>query len=109
MGTAWTIVEIAGKPVGQADTDHPRIVLAFDAIRRTFSGTSGCNDPAGRFVKNGSPLTRSSDTSAHICHVDEGTERAMRSVIQEMRGYRASSTTLELLDEKGECLAKLER
>jgi len=107
LGTAWTIVEIDGKPVGQMDTDHRRIVLAFDANRRRFSGVSGCNDSAGRFAKNGAPLTRTSDKSSPVCHVDEQTDRAMRSVIQEMRGYRVSNATLELLDEKGGCLAKL--
>jgi hypothetical protein len=70
---------------------------------------SGCSDPAGRFAKNGAPLATTADQSSQICHVDEQTDRAMRSVIQNMRGYRVSSTTLELLDEKGGCLAKLER
>jgi heat shock protein HslJ len=109
LGTAWTIVEINGKPVDPVDKDRQKIVLAFDANRRTFSSTSGCNDLAGRFAKNGAPLAPASDKSSPTCHVDEQTDRAMRSVIQVMRGYRIQNTTLELLDEKGVCLAKLER
>jgi heat shock protein HslJ len=108
-GAAWTIVEINGKPMDAADKDHRKIVLAFDATRGTFSGTSGCNDLAGRFAKNGAPLTPASDQPPQLCRVDEQTERGMRSAIQNARGYRVSSTTLELLDAKGECLAKLER
>jgi hypothetical protein len=91
------------------DKDHRAVVLAFDDIRQTYSGVSGCSDLAGRFVKNGAKLTPTSDTSSQICRVDEGTQRAMRSVMQDTRGYRVSGTTLELLDAKGRCLARLER
>jgi len=108
-GTAWTVVEINGKPVGPADKDHRQIVLAFDDIRQTYSGTSGCTDLAGRFAKNGAPLTPSSDQASQICRVDEATQRAMRAVMQDTRGYRVSGTTLELLDAKGGSLARLER
>jgi heat shock protein HslJ len=109
MGTAWTIVEIDGTPVDPANKDARQIVLAFDANRRTFSATSGCTDSAGRFVKNGAAFGPSSDKSSAVCHADEQTERAMRVVIKEMRGYRALNTTLELLDARGVLLAKLQR
>jgi hypothetical protein len=84
-------------------------VLAFDDSRRTYSGKSGCTDPAGRFAKNGTPLTPTSDKSAQLCQVDEQIDRAMRSALQGTRGHRVTSTTLELLDAKGVLLAKLER
>ncbi len=111
MGTAWTIVEIDGKAAGPEDKDLRRIVLQFDANRQKFSGTTGCNDGAGRFARNGARLSAASDPSAQVCRVDEQTERAMRLVLQEMRGYRMSNTntTLELLDAKGDLLAKLVR
>jgi hypothetical protein len=107
---AWTIVEINGKPADPADRDQRQIMLDFDASRRKFSGTSGCTDALGRFARNGAPLAPAAGKAAPICHVDDATERAMRSVIQDMRGYRVvSGTTLELLDDKGACLAKLAR
>jgi heat shock protein HslJ len=102
-------MEIHGKPVGPADEDHRKMVLEFDANRATFYGTSGCSDAAGRFAKNGARLAVTSDKSSPVCRVDEQTDRAMQSVIQEMRGYRIKNSTLELLDAKGGSLAKLER
>ena len=75
----------------------------------TYSGTSGCADVAGRFAKNGAPLTPTSDKSSPTCRVDEQTVRAMRDALQDTRGYRITSTTLELLNAKGQCVAKLER
>ena len=100
------MTEIGGKPVAAGDSDQRKIVLAFDAPRGTYSGTSGCTDPAGRFAKNGA--SPASDKS-HTCRVDEQTVRAMRSALQDTRGYRITSTTLELLNAKGEIVAKLER
>jgi hypothetical protein len=100
------MVEIGGKQVGAGDSDQRKIVLAFDAPRGTYSGTSGCIDPSGRFAKNGaSPTSDKSQT----CRVDEQTVRAMRNALQDARGYRITSTTLELLNAKGEIVAKLER
>ena len=103
------MVEIDGKPLRPVDTDHGRIVLAFDAARGNFSGTSGCNDLKGRFDTTGYPLTLMSDKSLQLCRGDEETQRAMKSVLRDTRAYRVSSTTLELLDAKGERLAKFER
>ena len=54
-------------------------------------------------------LMLKSDKPLQICRVDQRTERAVRSVIDDTRGYRISGNTLELLDQKGKRLAKLER
>jgi len=105
-GTVWTMVEIGGQPVSQLESDRRKVVLDFDAPRGTYKGTSGCTDPAGRFFKNGaSPTSDKSQT----CRVDEQTARAMRNALQDARGYRVTPTTLELLNAKGEVVAKLER
>lgn len=103
------MTEIKSKAVRPANKDHRRIVLAFDTDRGTFSGTSGCNDLAGRFATTTGTLTLKSDKSLRICRVDQRTERAVRSVMNDTRGYRVSGATLELLDEKGQRIAKLER
>jgi heat shock protein HslJ len=103
------VTEIKNKPVRPASKTHRKIVLAFDADFGTFSGTSGCNDLAGRFTTSDATLTLKSDKSLQICRVDQRTERSVRSVINDTRGYRLSGTTLELLDDKGKRIAKLER
>ena len=103
------MVEINGKPVRPADTDHRQIVLAFDADRGTYSGMSGCNELSGWFETTDAPLTFRSKKLWPICGADEQTERAVRTVFNETRAYRVTSTTLELLNAKGERLARLER
>ena len=103
------MVEIQGKPVIAGEKDHRKMMLAYDVHRDMYSGSSGCSDLSGRFAKNGAKLAVTPDNSVQVCRVDAQTDRAMQSVIQATRGYRISNGTLELLDEKGRSLAKLER
>ena len=91
-----------------ASKTHRKIVLSFDDEHGTFAGTSGCNDLAGRFDAANGKLTLKSDRSLRICRVDQVTERAVRGIINDTRGYRISGTTLDLLNEKGERIAKLQ-
>ena len=101
-------MDIKGKPVRPASKTHRKIVLSFDDEHGTFSGTSGCNDLSGRFQAGAGKLTLKSDQSLRICRVDQVTERAVRGIINDTRGYRISGTSLELLNEKGQRIAKLE-
>ena len=107
-GAEWTMTEINNKPVRPASKTHRKITLAFNDEHGTFSGTSGCNDLEGRFESVGGKLTLKSDRSLRICRVDQKTERAVRGVINDTRGYRISGTTLDLLNEKGQRIARLE-
>lgn len=102
------MTEINSKPVRPASKTHRNIVLVFDEARSAFSGTSGCNDLAGRFQTAGGKLTLKSDKSLRICRVDQKTERAVRSVINDTRAYRISGTTLDLLNERGQRIARFE-
>jgi heat shock protein HslJ len=108
-GAEWTMAEIDGKPVRPASKTHRKIVLTFDDEHGTFSGTTGCNDLAGRFEGGSGKLLLKSDRSLQICRVDQKTERAVRGVINDTRGYRISGATLELLDDKGRRIASLNR
>ena len=107
-GAAWTMTEIDNKPVRPASKTHRKISLVFDDEHGTFSGTSGCNDLAGRFETGGGKLTLKSDRSLRICRVDQKTERAVRGVINDTRAYRISGTTLDLLNDRGQRLARFE-
>lgn len=107
-GAEWTMTEINTKPVRPASKTHRRIFLVFDEGHGTFSGTSGCNDLAGRFETTGGKLTLKSDRSLRICRVDQKTERAVRGVINDTRAYRISGTTLDLLNDRGQRIARLE-
>jgi uncharacterized lipoprotein YbaY/heat shock protein HslJ len=106
-GAEWAMTEINNKPVRPASKTHRQIVLAFDESSGTFSGTSGCNELEGRFQVTGSKLTLKSDRSLRICRVDQKTERAVRSVINDTRAYRISGTTLDLLNDRGQRIARL--
>lgn len=101
-------MEIKSKPVRPASKTHRKIVLSFDDEHGTFSGTSGCNDLAGRFDADGGKLTLKSNQSLRICRVDQVTERAVRGVINDTRGYRISGVMLDLLNAKGERIARLQ-
>ena len=102
------MTEIDSKPVRPASKTHRKISLVFDEGRGTFSGTSGCNDLSGRFETGGGKLALKSDNSLRICRVDQKTERAVRGVINDTRAYRISGTTLDLLNERGQRIARLE-
>ena len=108
-GGEWTLTEIEAKTVRPADKTHRKIVLTFDPATGRFSGTSGCNNLAGRFTVVEQTLTFKSDKSLQICRVDQRTERGVRGVIEDTRSYRMAGNTLVLLDDKGKLLAKLER
>jgi len=102
------MTEINSKPVRPVSKTHRKISLVFDEGRGTFSGTSGCNDLAGRFQAGGGKLTLKSDSPVRICRVDQKTERAVRGVINDTRAYRISGTTLDLLNDRGQRIARLE-
>lgn len=100
------MVEIDTKPVRPASKTHRKIVFSFNDTHGTFSGTSGCNDLAGTFQAAGGKLTLKSDRSLRICRVDQKTERALRGVISDTRAYRIVGTTLDLLNAKGQRIAR---
>ena len=102
------MTEINNKAVRPASTTHRKITLAFNDEHGTFSGTSGCNDLSGRFETAGGKLTLKSDRSLRICRVDQKTERAVRGVINDTRAYRLSGTTLDLLNDRGQRIARFE-
>ena len=102
------MTEIKNNPVRPASKTHRNIVLAFDDAVGTFSGRSGCNNLSGRFQAAGGTLTLKPDQSLRICRIDQKTERALRGVINETRGYRISGTTLDLLNERGQRIARLQ-
>jgi uncharacterized lipoprotein YbaY/heat shock protein HslJ len=107
-GAEWTMTEIDNKPVRATSKTHRKISLIFDEGHGTFSGTSGCNDLAGRFETGSGRLTLKSDRSLRICRVDQKTERAVRGVINDTRAYRLSGTTLDLLNDRGQRIARFE-
>ena len=91
------------------DKTHRQIAFAFDAEYGTFAGTSGCNELDGYFQADAAKMTLKSAKPLRICRVDQRTERALRGVINDTRGYRILGKALELLDEKGQRIAKFER
>jgi uncharacterized lipoprotein YbaY/heat shock protein HslJ len=107
-GVEWTMTEVNNKAVRPASKTHRTIFLVFDEEHGRFSGTSGCNALAGRFDAGGGKLTLKFDKPLQICRVDQKTERAVRGVVNDTRAYRISGTTLELLNDRGQRIAKLE-
>ena len=104
----WKLTEIEDKPVRPASKTQRDIVLRFDADGRTLSGVSGCNQLDGNFEAGWRTLTIKPSRSLRVCLADQGTERAVSRTIKSTRAYRITGTTLDLFDEQGTRIARLE-
>jgi len=104
----WKLTEIESKPVRPASKTQRDIVLKFDADGRTLSGVTGCNQIDGSFDAAWRTLTIKPSRSLRVCLADQGTERAVSRTIKSTRTYRITGTTLDLFDEQGTRIARLE-
>ena len=104
----WTLTELAGKPVRPASKTHRAIVIAFDESTRKFSGATGCNALEGEFQASWRTLMLTTTAPLPVCRIDQGTERAVSRTLKATRAYRVIGTTLDLFDEKGTRIARLE-
>jgi heat shock protein HslJ len=107
-GTEWQAMELENKYVRPVSKTQRRIVLTFDEDGGTFSGASGCNDLDGAIEAGWRTLTIKPRKSLRVCLADQGTERALSRTIRATRAYRVTGTILDLFDEQGARIARLE-
>jgi len=107
-GTEWQVMELENKYVRPVSKTQRRILLTFDEDRQTFSGASGCNDLDGTIAADWRTLTITPRKSLRVCLADAGTERALSRAIKATRAYRVTGTILDLFDEQGARIARLE-
>jgi len=106
--TTWKLVALRGKPVVGADRQRePHLILQPEQHRVTGSG--GCNRIAGGYTLAGDRLTfgRTAGTLM-ACADGMEQERAFLDALGTVARWRVAGQRLELLDSRGEVLARFE-
>lgn len=108
VGTAWSLVELDGKPAGFGANGKPAtLVLNADDLRA--SGYAGCNQFSGTYTLAGSALTFGPLAMTRMyCQQGQALEDAYAKALAATTGQRVSDGKLELLA-GGRVVARLRR
>lgn len=83
--------------------------LRFDSAESRVAGFAGCNQLAGSFELGGRELTISNlATTRKYCRETMELERKFLEALKQTREARVTGDVLELLDEAGAVLARLQ-
>lgn len=105
--TRWRPIRIGDRPVIVSDgRQEPWIELDPRSMRVTGSG--GCNRITGRYESGDGGLRFGPLISTKMACVSMETETAFLRALGETRSYRVRGRTLDLLDDRGRLLARLE-
>ena len=106
-GTQWKLIQLRGRKVSGGDRRHPYLVLQSPLGK--VQGYGGCNHFKGGFRKEGSTIRFLAIGATRMqCQTGYELESVFLKALDETRGWRISGSLLELLDEKGELLARFE-
>lgn len=107
VGRVWTLESIEGFTSFPSDVATPTIRFAPDGL---LSGNTGCNGGGAAYRIEGDNLLviEPMTMTKRACANPEGNrlERAYVAAVQNAHSFRVTSTTLELLNESGEVLAR---
>lgn len=109
VGTYWKITEMQGEAVEPVENHRePRIIFRVDEPR--YSATVGCNMVNGAFEVEGDELRlMPGPTTLMACPPPlDALERTLMETIGVTRGWKITQQTLELFDETGRRVARLE-
>ncbi|MBM3479018.1 MAG: META domain-containing protein [Alphaproteobacteria bacterium] len=107
-GTRWRLVALGEAPVVVADAARaPHLVFAAEGGR--ISGSDGCNRVLGAYALDGARLSVSGLAATRMACTD-GMEQAaaFARALGATAGHRIAGDRLELLDESGRVVARLE-
>ena len=109
LDTVWRVFEIGGSPVPRLP-DNRAPTLFLDSETDMASGFTGCNRMTGGYVLAGEALDFGMlATTRMACEMAGAeTEMAYEQTLAEVARWRRRDGKLELLDEKGEVLMRLE-
>jgi len=103
----WRPIEIGDQPVTVSDGQRePWIVL--DPREKRITGSGGCNRISGSYETSAGKLRFSQVVSTMMACPSMATETAFLRALEATRRYRASGRTLELMDQAGKVLVRLE-
>lgn len=107
VGREWTLESINGFATLPADVATPTIRFAPDGL---LSGNTGCNGAGAAYRIEGDSrlVLEPMSMTKRACVNPEGNrlERAYVAAVQNARSFRVTGTTLELLSESGNVLAR---
>ena len=107
-GTRWVPTRIAGQHV-EVGAGGREAALVLRPEGHLLTGFSGCNQLVGRYEVEGSSLRFSGVAkTGKACLQGMDVEAAFTSALERTRSYRLYSQHLELLDEEGEVVVRLE-
>lgn len=108
VGTEWRVIEVDGtKPAYEDWRQRPRLRLDEDG---SYSGSTGCNSIAGRYVLDANGLTfqPSAGTLAACTPPLAEAERRFLDALAAVREAHIAGTTLDLVDQSGRRQLRLE-
>jgi copper homeostasis protein (lipoprotein) len=111
--THWLLTRLAGKAIPPAADARRELSLTFQLPEGdapgAFSASTGCNRLIGTYVTDNATMTLTPGGTLMACKDDAAIEAAIVAALKATRHYRVAGRTLELLDAKGERLARFVR
>jgi heat shock protein HslJ len=101
-GTAWSLVEIGGRPA-RATSNAGTPTLRLDGAQRA-TGDTGCNSFAGPYELSGGSLRFGALVSTRRACIDEGLNRqesAYLRALEDTRSWRIAGASLVLSGDAG--------
>lgn len=106
-GTYWKLAQINQAAVkGSGDLREPH--LLFSATEERLSGHGGCNGIGGGFEANGNNLRFKNMVGTMMACENMTQESAFLQALQTVQRYRITGDQLELLNEAGAAVARLQ-
>jgi copper homeostasis protein (lipoprotein) len=106
-GTAWALTHLGGKPIDLKTAGKPP-TLRLETTQN-YSGFGGCNQFKGTYSTKESSLTFGPAVMTRMwCPALQSIETPFSAALDQTRSWRITEKSLELLDGKGEVVAKFE-
>jgi putative lipoprotein len=106
--TNWRLIELGNAPV-LIDARHPEANITLQSGNRRVTGSTGCNRLSGSYSVNGSRLSFGTIASTKMaCISGMEIEQPFLNALGRVRSWRISGQTLELLDDRGNSLARFD-
>lgn len=104
--TRWKLVELGGRKV-EVLPDAPEPHLLLKAEKNAVSGSGGCNNLAGSYTIDGAALSFGPIAATRkMCVAGMEQESAYLKALEQVRGWRVTGDSLDLLDEAGAVVAR---
>lgn len=108
--TYWRLTRLGSTsvpaPAGRGTRNEAGLI--FSTEPRTVSGATGCNRLSGSYKLDGASISFGTAGTMMACPGTTQLETTFRNALRDARSYRILGRVLDLFNEKGESLARLE-